>query len=203
MKENIRYEILEKARILFNNRGYNAVSMRAIASQCNISVGNLTYYFPHKLDILCSLMQDINPVKNVTEITSLEDLATYLDEMITGVKKNNFFFNVSDMQRIDEICFEINKKSVETLQNNLILTLKNLQNHGLLIKNVSNEIWNTIISFWMLSHISWVREDFDSSVYKNTTQEEFLFQHFVLLLPYMTEKGYQQLEQLKKKRSPK
>ena len=40
--------IRNTARELFNERGYRAVSMRNIADALGISVGNLTYHYPHK-----------------------------------------------------------------------------------------------------------------------------------------------------------
>ena len=47
--------IRNTARELFNERGYRAVSMRNIADALGISVGNLTYHYPHK----ALLMEDI------------------------------------------------------------------------------------------------------------------------------------------------
>ena len=44
MKKDVKTDILETARKLFNEQGYNGVSMRDIAGALGISVGNLTYY---------------------------------------------------------------------------------------------------------------------------------------------------------------
>ena len=54
--ENTRARILTAAAQLFEQQGYRSVSMRAIAAQLGISVGNLTYHFPHKQDIALSLI---------------------------------------------------------------------------------------------------------------------------------------------------
>ena len=48
MKGNTRQEILSAAKKLFNERGYNAVSVQDIAGALGISKGNLTYYFKKK-----------------------------------------------------------------------------------------------------------------------------------------------------------
>ncbi len=52
MVENIKEIIAQESRRLFNERGYQDVSMREIAAACGISVGNLTYYYPRKEDLL-------------------------------------------------------------------------------------------------------------------------------------------------------
>ena len=52
MKKDVKTDILETARKLFNEQGYNGVSMRDIAGALGISVGNLTYYFKRKEDLL-------------------------------------------------------------------------------------------------------------------------------------------------------
>jgi len=52
MVENIK-EIIEKtSRNMFITYGYQKVTMREIAEACGISVGNLTYHYPHKEDLL-------------------------------------------------------------------------------------------------------------------------------------------------------
>lgn len=52
MVENIKEIIARASRELFNAQGYQKVTMRQIADRCGISVGNLTYHYPHKEDLL-------------------------------------------------------------------------------------------------------------------------------------------------------
>lgn len=52
MNENIKETIARESRELFNKYGYQKVTMREIANACGISVGNLTYHYPHKEDLL-------------------------------------------------------------------------------------------------------------------------------------------------------
>lgn len=51
-----RKQILIAAHLLFNERGYNGVSMADIANDVGISKGNLTYYFKKKEDIIETLV---------------------------------------------------------------------------------------------------------------------------------------------------
>lgn len=198
MKANIKRIILDTSRSLFNLHGYVSVSMRDISQSCGISVGNLTYHYPHKLDILCALMQEIQPQNCEDEITSLSSLLQYLREMILGLKKNAFFFSVSDMQRINEECFAINKESVQNLRNHLIASLQQLKENDILNENITPRIIEDIVSFWMLAQLSWANEDFQESTYKSNDLDDFLYQHLSLLLPYLTKKGKKQYDKLKK-----
>lgn len=52
MTDNIKEKIAYESRELFNTYGYPKVTMRQIAAACGISVGNLTYYYPRKEDLL-------------------------------------------------------------------------------------------------------------------------------------------------------
>ena len=47
--------ILDHARMLFNELGFNAISLKAIAKKMDISYGNVTYHFPKKDAILLQL----------------------------------------------------------------------------------------------------------------------------------------------------
>ena len=55
--EDTKGRILTAAAQLFEQQGYRSVSMRAIAAQLGISVGNLTYHVPHKQDIATALAE--------------------------------------------------------------------------------------------------------------------------------------------------
>lgn len=53
-------DILNQARLLFNESGTYAVSTRDIAKAMGISQGNLTYHFPHRGSIVEALYQQMN-----------------------------------------------------------------------------------------------------------------------------------------------
>lgn len=48
--------ILDAARDIFMEEGYNRLSMRKVASRANISIGNLNYYYRTKEDLLRDLV---------------------------------------------------------------------------------------------------------------------------------------------------
>lgn len=49
---NVRDELLQAALKLFSRNGYNAVSMRAIATAAGANVGSLTYHFGSKANLV-------------------------------------------------------------------------------------------------------------------------------------------------------
>lgn len=51
MANNTRQLIVEKSRSLFISQGYSATSLRQIADECDIEMGNLYYYFKKKEDL--------------------------------------------------------------------------------------------------------------------------------------------------------
>lgn len=52
MKDATKNKIERESERLFNTLGYHKVTMRQIADACGISVGNLTYHYPKKEDLL-------------------------------------------------------------------------------------------------------------------------------------------------------
>lgn len=197
MKENIIEEILDNSRTLFNEKGYHEVSMRTIAKASNISVGNLTYHFPHKLDILCALLKSNTPPIDNHVIHSLKELVDYLNSMLEGVIQNAFFFSSASMQDLGDNTFQYNKETVDSIKSYLLKSLKQLKKDKYL-ENINEEEMKTIIDFWMLSHVTYAREDINRSSYTSSSINEFLFQHLTLLKPYMTNKGLNEYKQLKK-----
>lgn len=57
MKRERKAEILETAGRMFDETDWNAVTMRRIADTLGISVGNLTYHFKRKEDLIEAVMQ--------------------------------------------------------------------------------------------------------------------------------------------------
>ena len=72
MRPALRDDIVETARKLFNESSYGSVSMRDISEALHISVGNLTYYFRKKQDILRAIME-----KNFRNTAVTEQVHTF------------------------------------------------------------------------------------------------------------------------------
>lgn len=189
MKQNIKKEILQVSRKLFNIYGYHEVTMRMIAYKCNIGVGNLTYYYKKKIDIIYALLEDGEPTLSTSNVSTIDDLYHFIYEMVDGVRKNHFFFSSSQMQSLDESFFEANKQNVQKLHNAFISNLIELQKANKLSKNFNEEEMEAYVSLCMLSHISWANEEGKNSTYTNLNFNQFVYYQLILLKPYLTEKG--------------
>jgi AcrR family transcriptional regulator len=55
-----RYSICEQAQRLFNERGYDQVSLREIAEAAGTTIGNLTHHFPQKADIIAAIQENLH-----------------------------------------------------------------------------------------------------------------------------------------------
>lgn len=78
---NRKADIMETARQLFNERGFDDVTTRDIAKQLGISQGNLTYYFPSKNDIMLSMVEgflhDVETALSTSSIKANNTLELY------------------------------------------------------------------------------------------------------------------------------
>lgn len=75
MKQNIKREIMDTAKCLFIKKGFHDTSMRDIAAALNISVGNLTYHYKRKEDLIeAILIEDHQHYKKPDLLCSLGDL---------------------------------------------------------------------------------------------------------------------------------
>jgi AcrR family transcriptional regulator len=54
--ENIRETILQTAKNILLSDGYDKLSLREVARQCNIAVGTIYNYFPSKLTLTAAIM---------------------------------------------------------------------------------------------------------------------------------------------------
>ncbi|HEY9720386.1 MAG TPA: TetR family transcriptional regulator [Oscillatoriaceae cyanobacterium] len=60
MASDTRSRILETALRLFNERGLNAVGVREIARELDMSPGNLAYHFPQKEVLVATLVKELH-----------------------------------------------------------------------------------------------------------------------------------------------
>ena len=198
MKENIKEKILLVSRELFNTYGYHEVTMRMIADKCNIGVGNLTYHYKKKIDIIYALLKEGEPTLSTSNTKTIEELYHFISEMVDGVRKNHFFFSSSQMQSLDESFFEANKQNVQKLHTAFISKLIELQKANKLSEDFNEEEMEAYVSLCMLSHISWANEEGKNSTYTNLDFKQFILTHLVLLKPYYTKKGLKEFKQLSK-----
>jgi AcrR family transcriptional regulator len=112
--------ILEKAIELFNKNGYVAVSMRDIADAANKSVGNITYHYKKKSDLICAIVEllyeDFQSLDLKTDVNVI-DFNEQLKTMLTFQEKYYFYFsNMIELRKnypeISEFQSKVRKKLI-------------------------------------------------------------------------------------------
>lgn len=73
---NTKQKILSKALVLFNQYGHRDVTTRMIADALSISLGNLTYHFKKKEEIIIALYYEL-----VAEMNILFDMQSQMKEI--------------------------------------------------------------------------------------------------------------------------
>lgn len=187
-------KILSTARQLFNEKGYESVTMRMIASEVNMSVGNLTYYFPKKENLIRALLDEPDDAPIMKRAKSLQDLADHIRSMLYAIKKNSFFFNDPNLQAFNPDAFENNYENVIKQQGYLKDKLFDLRNEGYFISSFNESEMDDYIRIIMLAHLSWARESNRKSVFTNLNLEAFTALQIRLLKPYCSEKGLTEMK---------
>lgn len=205
-----RDRILNTSLKLFNQRGVDAVSMRDITAKLEISVGNLTYYFPTKNDIIHALCLDFigkvddavkeiftSPTKNIFEI-----MYRQADIIFSVQLKYRFIFTTRYAEILTSIpSLQQHYQKVlktrfdEWMQFNTMLVQQGLAKAQLVEESHTlSYILNILALFWHQEAAIYFPEFTDEQ-----KKDQGLSVMFHAYKPYLTTKGLNQLMPLLKK----
>ncbi|SCK01454.1 HTH-type transcriptional repressor KstR2 [uncultured Eubacterium sp.] len=194
MKRNTRLEILQTAKALFNERGFNDVSTRDIANALGISKGNLSYYFKRKEDIVEAILEEFpgNPPDTPKTMAALNE---FLLDMQDTVQENAFYFwhhaQLSQLSpKIKELQREMYRCNVQKLRN----AFKRFQEEGYFLLEQVEGQYNRTIDALLLSSIYWL--PFCTLKQEKLVENDFQKQAWSILFPLLTEKGRKQLDEI-------
>ncbi|CCK80404.1 TetR/AcrR family transcriptional regulator [Desulfobacula toluolica] len=129
-KEQRKIEIINAARTVFSNKGFNSATMEEIASQAELSPGTLYLYFKNKEELHTSL--------------SIEILKHLADEIQTVVNKN-----ISVEEKIESF-YDV-FIDVYNYDPNILINLFHLQS-GETLQNLSDEVLQQIKTYSAMAH---------------------------------------------------
>ena len=201
-----RQKILETAKMLFNEQGFNVVSTGDIAEALGISKGNLTYYFKRKEDIMEALLLD-NPTENPTT-GSAETPASPSNAPGNLVELNALFLhmqqNIQDKAfyfwhhaQLGQLSPKIREKQDEKYRSNVSLlsqTMEILQQKGLLRPVLYPGNYAHVIDLLLISIIYWI--PFGALKNGHGAQMNFQEHAWSILHPYLTEAGKKELRKV-------
>lgn len=196
MKISTKQKILAVARTLFNDYGYNSVSLRDIAKAVGISEGNLTYHFKKKENLIESLLLEVVDTFPTGTPQTLEELDAIFEDLQQNVQKNLYFFlhYAQLSQSSPEIC---QKQSIRysKLLEKLKRAFQNLNEAGLLRDEVFSGEYDNMIDTLYMSIIYWApfMELKKTAHADNTEYRNYAWNSMYHLL---TEKGRSKLQEI-------
>lgn len=180
MRENIKQDILNTARELFNEKGYQETTMREIADRLGISLGNLTYHYHKKEEMMIELLKrpsflDEPPATNFTELFDL------IQAMIDSLIVNRFFYTVDELGRSSVDFYHHNVEMITNISNHLEISLQNLSDNKLLVPWISEKERHAFTTMIMDSHMTWIKYTFYRLPEDQISYQEFINLHWYLL----------------------
>lgn len=195
MKKNIKVEILAVARSLFNEYGYNEVSMRTIADVLNISVGNLTYHFKKKEELVEAVVVEFHKnYKKRLPSSSISGLNDFFIRMLSNHNENEYYFrHYTQLAQTCPKVYEIQLSVMKDMYELLLETFQMLQEKGLMKQEeLLNQYSYTIQAIIMIS-------THGKSNFVIEEQEINRLHYFwAIIFPLLTEKGKEQYIQILK-----
>ena len=191
--KNTKQEIINVSLELFNEYGYSAVTMRQIAEKLNISVGNLTYHFKKKDDILLTIMNSTESLKTVDKADNLSDLKEYLYIMMEPTVKQRFYFIHAKEISSNDFFIQRHHNKLKLIKDNILFIFEELDKKAYFNSLFDTKQREAFVYMLILSHLGWADE------YHSVSEiEPFLSKHLLLLKPYLTDKALEELENILK-----
>lgn len=190
MRHDTRKEILDTAKMLFNEHGYNNVSTRDIAGALGISKGNLTYYFKKKEEIIEAIIAENSPTRMTEAPRTLTELNAFFEDIQKTVQENAFYF--WHHAQLAQISPTIKKMQSDAFSDNMTLLTQSF--HSLKSKNILREEryqgeYSRLIDTLLLASIYWT----PFCTLKVAQADKFVEQAWSIIYPLLTNRGVEDL----------
>lgn len=141
MGSTIKQAIMDTARQLFSIQGFQDTSMRDIAAALNISVGNLTYHYKKKEDLIeAIILEDHQKYQKPAPLVTLKDFNLLLHKVIVQKKSRPYYYK--HYVQLSQICpaiYEIQVSILRDLSDVLKTSFENFTHSGILKKEFCQE----------------------------------------------------------------
>lgn len=159
MRRNLKQEIIDKSHTLFNERGYDNVSMQNIADALEISKGNLTYHFKKKEDIIEAVITKehgqyigADPPKNLEQLDSL------LLKTLEVMQKNAYYFcHRASLSQLSPYIRSMQEKILTSRADVFERSFKNLQKNGYITYEEFDGQYSKLIQSILIISIFWTQ----------------------------------------------
>lgn len=196
----LKERILQSAKILFQENGYENVSLRAIAEHAGTTIGNLTYHYPQKEDLLVA-MQISTQGEAVTHFGKMPAtgegilremvVMAYLIEQIC-VKRSFFFGNTVKLCQ-DMPSLKAHVEETRRIAFGLYLErLLALRDKGMMRADIPDHVYESLVASYLLGVASWMKV---KTMFMDRGAQTSIYQVMVdLMFPFLTKDGIRELE---------
>lgn len=201
VKSKKKDAIAEVALKLFNERGYDNVSLREIADEAGTTIGNLTYHFPQKEDLIFSIQNRFQTDYLGEVRIELDNGKDTLETIVTLFKKgqrnldsNTFYFsNLVELSKNHKVIMDATQEFRQHLFQLYQTLFKKLTDFGMMRADIHEEQYE-VLSFTLVTISSfWIQ---NTSPYYDADLPSFdLFTANInMIYPYLTESGIEALK---------
>lgn len=191
----LKEQILLSAKQLFQEKGYEQVSLRAIAEHAGTTIGNLTYYYPQKESLLVA-MQLSTQGEALTHFGAMPSTAEgilhetilmcCLTEQIC-TSSSFYFCNILQLCRDIPSLKEHVEETRETVFNLYLERFRALRDKGFLRSDLPDTAYKSLTCSILLGVSSWLNI---KKIFKDTPSQFSITQvQLDMLYPFLTEKG--------------
>lgn len=195
MNANIKQDIMDMARKLFSEKGFQDTYMRDIAAALNISVGNLTYHYKKKEDLIeAILLQDHQKYQKPELLHTLADLNQLLRKSTDQRSRRPYYYrHYVQLAQLCPAIYEMQVSVLKDLSDVLAGSFQNFVVNGLLKPELTQEYSNIInaimtLMVYGLPDFCRMREADESTLLLNCV--------WSIIIPCLTEQGQKEYAML-------
>lgn len=195
MKKNTRQLILDTAKKLFNERGYNGVSLQDIANELDISKGNLTYHFRKKEEIMESLVLETPKRQFHSTAATLKELDTIFTDMQKTIQEHAYYFlHHAQLSTLSPRIREVQNYAYIEMMSTFQHAFHDLLTADLLRKEEFEHEYEQVSNTLLLTCIYWA--PFTKLQMSIDTKTDFRVQAWSTIYHLLTEKGRLELAKI-------
>jgi AcrR family transcriptional regulator len=200
LKMNTREKIVDQSLKLFNERGIEYVGLRELAAILDIRVGNISYYFPTKDDLVYELSQELSKanatlLRERESVTMIEFLKILHSVFLNHIKFRCLLLSVVHLMQQNKHLAAAYKKTQSQRYSTIHSNLAVLEKAGYL-KIEYEEQMEFLVSNLSLVSRFWISEAAIS--FRQMTdgdQLRYYLKHVVQLFsPFATTKGKKDMQ---------
>lgn len=190
---NTKQKICQTAMDLFEKRSLKQVSLREIAKEAGTTIGNMTYHFPKKEDLVVAIQQELHTdylkeLENDSDTNHLQKLYSSFKLAYENQQLNPFYYqNMIELTLEFESIAARNRSFRARLHTFYVTLFQQLEEQGLFLKQ-KKEVFEALAFSIILQESMWIQQG--SPYYDVSFEQPSIFHCLAILIrPYLSKKG--------------